>query len=145
MAGEAPASSPAQFRVTLSGGPFEVSGAFAQMAGGNKTGEVRTYREGGEPAPQKAGGPTDRDDITLGRPWRRTRDAELAVAFDRAVMKSRWTVTKQPLDEDFNAYGRPMVFHDCLLTGCNHPDVDADAVGDIARLELTFAPSGELA
>lgn len=145
MVGDAPASSPALFRVTLSNGPFEVPGAFATMSGGNKTGEVRTYREGGEPTPHKSGSATDRDDITLGRPWRRTRDAELAVLFDRYVLRGRWTVTKQPLDEDYNAYGKPMVYDDCLLTGCTHPDVDANAVGDTSSLALTFAAGGELA
>ena len=142
---EAAASSPAHFRVTLSGGPFEVPGAFAQMSGGNPSGDVRRYKEGGDPNDHTSGNPPTRDDVTIGRPWRRTRDHDLALAFDRAVMKSRFTITKQPLDEDFNAWGKPMVYADCLLTGCNHPDVDAEATGDVARLELTFAVAGELA
>lgn len=142
---EAAASSPAHFRVTLSGGPFDVPGAFAQMGGGNPSGDVRRYREGGNPDEEVTGGPGTRDDVTVGRPWRRTRDAELALAMDREVMKARFTVTKQPLDEDYNAWGKPQVYANCLLTGVTHPDVDAEAGGDVARLELSFAVSGPLA
>lgn len=142
---ETPVSSSAHFRVTLSGGPFDIPGAFATMEGGNRSGEPRRTREGGSPDEDVSGTPPSRDDITLGRPWRRSRDQELAVQLDRVVMRARWVVTKQPLDEDYKPYGDPMVYPDCLLTGCTHPPVDADAVGDSARLGLTLAPSGELA
>lgn len=114
------------------------------MDGGNPSGDVRRYKEGGDPNDHTSGNPPTRDDITMGRPWRRSRDAELSVQFDRFTMKGRWDVTKQPLDEDFNAWGKPIVYEGCLLTAIRHPAVDAEATGDVARLELTFAASGEL-
>lgn len=141
----AKASSPAHFRTTLSGGPFEVEGTWAQQSGGNKTAEARRYREGGSPSEEVAGGPSTRDDMTLSRPFKRDRDLDLALKLDRAVGSARFTVTKQPLGDDFEAYGKPIVFADALLIGCNWPDGDADGGDDTARIEITVAVSGDIA
>lgn len=140
----ATASSPAQFRVKLSGFDFAKGdvGAWARKSGGNRTAEVRRYREGGNPDEEVGAGPASRDDMTLSRPWKRTRDQELARRADRQVDRNdRGTITVQPLDEDFNPFGRPYLYEGVLI-GCNHPDVDSDATGDTANLELVFATSG---
>ncbi len=137
------ASSPAQFLITLSGFGFEGGiGKFAVKTGGNRTSQVRRYHDGGEPDEQVAGGPANRDDMTLNRPFKRDRDLQLARWADRNVGQARGSIAIQALDGDFHPFGRPVIHSDCLLMTSNWPDVDAEAVGDVARLELVFAVSG---
>lgn len=145
MANRTPASSPAHFRVTITGLGFDLGGPFSQLTGGGRTADVRRYRPGGSPDEEIAGGPTSREDITVSREWRRGRDMDAARRLERVVGRQRGDVTVQQLDEDYNAIGRPYVHADALLTGVKFPDVDSDGGNDVARLELTFALAGEVA
>jgi hypothetical protein len=137
------ASSAADFLVTLSGFPFDIPGSWAQQGGGNKSAEPRRYREGGTRTEEIGGGPTSRDNITVGRPFKADRDVIIGRAADQQAGRARGTITKQPLDEDGNAFGDPLVYPDSLLLSCTWPDTDADALDTTARIELALAP-GEL-
>jgi len=139
-----PASSPAEFRVTLGGFGIPIPGAFMTLTGGNVSAEARRYRPGGQFEEEVAGGPRTRDDVTITREWRRDRDLAIFLWADRHAGRARGAITVQPLDEDGNAFGNPFVYPDALLTGATRPDVDSDAGGDIAVLELSFAVSGRI-
>lgn len=139
-----PASTQRLFRVTLSGFGIDIPGAFATFSGGNPSADVTRFREGGSPVEEVVGGPPTRDDVTIGRPYRRDRDEPVMRWADRSVGKARGSVAIQPVDEDYNPYGRPRVYSDCLLIGASWPDVDSNS-GDTANVELSFAVSGEIA
>lgn len=140
-----PAASPSHFRVTLAGFGIDIPGAFMTQGGGNVTAEVRRFRPGGSPHEEVSGGPTSRDDVTVAREWRRDRDLAIYLWADRNAGRARGSITVQPLDDDYNAYGSPVVYADALLTAAAKPDVDSDAGTDVAQLSLTFAVSGPLA
>jgi hypothetical protein len=84
------------------------------------------------------------DDLTIGRPFRVDRDYDLWRWAFSAVGQARGNVSVTPLDGGYNRRGRPAIYNNALLIGVNRPDVDADAVGDVARLELVFAVNGVL-
>lgn len=138
------ASSPSQFLVTLSGLPVQVPGAFMTQSGGNKTGAVKRFRPGGSSSEEVSGGSTTREDLVITREWRRDRDLAIWKWADAHINRVRGVVTVQPLDEDKNAYGDPIVFADSLLTGATKPDVNSDAEDELGMLSLTFAVSGDI-
>lgn len=144
--GLTPASSPADFLVTVA---FtqpgrDVAGSFSSMDGGNPTADARRYRAGGSAVEEVSGGPSTRDDISIGREWRRDRDLEIYKWADRRVGRARATVTYQPLDEDLNPFGDAIVYSDALLIGATKPAHDSGAGTDVARLTMTFAVAGEI-
>lgn len=139
------AQSPAHSRVTVSTPGYSITGTWAGRTGGNRTSDARRYREGGELYREEVGGsPATTEDMTLSRPFKRDRDIELLRWLVRNAGKAMLTITDQPLDEDGNAYGRPLV-ETARLLGCSRPDADADDTTGIQRLEITVAPSGDLA
>ena len=145
------ASSPAQFLVTLHDFGFSKSkkskgknlGRWSSLSGGNASSEIRRYHEGGSPSEEVAGGPGTREDTTIGRPFRYDRDVAVWKWAEKERGKARGDVQIQPLDGEFKPKGRPIVYAKALLMGVNAPEIDAEAVGDVARIELTFALSGD--
>lgn len=138
--------SPAHSRITIqSDDDTVIAGTWAQRTGGNRVAEERRSREGGDLFNEDvAASPPRTETMTLSRPYKRDRDIALLKWFHRNAGRRILRITEQPLDDDGNAYGDPLVDNARLL-GCNRPDADADDTGGTKRLEITVAPFGELA
>lgn len=123
-----------QWLVTIAG----IEGTWAQLSGGETTGEGTRVRDGGSTKADVLGGPAETDDLTIGRPFDPDRDQDLLTSLLPLVCQWSTTVTKAALYGDMTrAKAKPRVFSNCLLTGVSEPEVDADS-GDPGRLELTF-------
>lgn len=140
------ASSPAHFLITLdfADAPPAIRGAWMRKSGGNGTATIRRFHPGGSADEEIAGGPKSRDDMTVSREFRADRDRAVYVWADRKRGQARGSVTVQPLDGDFAKFGAAVTYS-AILMGANLPDVDSDAGGDIAMIELTLATYGEVA
>jgi hypothetical protein len=109
-------------------------GIWDQMTGGDITSASLKYRAGGQNRQQEPlGGPRQVSDITVTRKYDLTRDHQLMGFFDSKVGRGNCVLSKQPLDEDDNVFGRPIVYQGKFET-VNPPDVNSDspAVGLIA-------------
>lgn len=141
----APASSPANFRVTLSGFPFDVPGTWAQKGGGDTTGSARRWHEGGDTKRERvAGGQATTSDVTVTRHYIRDRDGAVLRKARRYANRAFGMMSQQPLDEDDNPYGKAEVFR-VLLTGVNGPPVNADDADGFSDISLILAIDGESA
>lgn len=140
-----PASSPAHSRVTLSGFPFETPGTWARKTGDAVSVEPRRHREGGELFKEEvSGGPSTTETITVSRNFRRDRDLSLYKAARRFAGRVYGSISQQPLGEDGEPWGDPIV-SEVLLLGVGGLDVDADDTSGFQSLEFTLAVSGESA
>lgn len=139
------ADSPAHSRITIqSEDGFVITGTWANRSGGNRTSTVDRYHEGGELFKEEvAASPATSETMTLGRPFKRDRDIALMKWFHRNAGRRILRITEQPLDDDGNAFGDPLV-DTARLIGCNRPDVDADNTGTRKRLEITVEPFGDI-
>lgn len=67
------------------------------------------YRSGGQQTEESLGGSPTYPDITLDRNYRLARDHSIMPFLRARAGKGAFTLTKQALDRDFNAYGTPEV------------------------------------
>lgn len=138
------AQSPAHSRITITASDGRViEGTWAKRSGGNTTSEERRYHEGGVYEEEVAGGPSTQENMTLSRPYKKSRDIELYRWARRVAGKIILTITEQPLDDDGNAYGQPLV-DTARLLGVTRPEVDADDTGGTSYIELSVSPYGAL-
>jgi hypothetical protein len=139
------ADSPAHSRITIqSDDGFLIAGTWAARSGGNRTSTEDRYHEGGELFREEvAGSPATTENMTLSRPFKRDRDIALLRWAHRNAGRRILHITEQPLDDDGNAFGDPLV-DTARLLGCNRPDVDADNTGSRKRIEFTVAPFGDI-
>lgn len=116
-------------------------GTFDTFAGGEVDSEDTKYARGGLADEESLGGRRHVGNVTVGRlydefmqqnePW-----------LDSAVGRGSTVVTKQPLDEAGNAFGRPRVYTGKLLT-MTPPDHDSES-SDAARIELVCSSNGSV-
>lgn len=127
-------SSARQFLVKVDG----VEGYWSQKTGGRITAETSKTYDGGNLVPDIISAPPQAENITLTRPYKAGRDAELARRLKPLVGAFRATVSVTPTDKSMVAVAPPEVYPDALLVGFRTPDVDASS-GDAATIELEFA------
>lgn len=139
------ADSPAHSVITITADDgFPIPGTFARRTGGNRTSTERRYREGGQLKREEVGGgPATTENQTYSRPYKRDRDIAILRWAHRVAGGMLLTIVEQPIDDDENPFGDPIVDRARLL-GCNRPDIDADDTSGLKNIELTVAPFGEL-
>lgn len=118
-------------------------GIWDTLGGGEVDSEETTYRPGGMAPRVSLGGSRTVGNVTLARLLDRGRDWDLMrhLAANRTG-KADCIVSRQPLDEDGNPWGRPMVYRGKLKT-VTPPDVDSNS-SDAATWELTITPEGDI-
>lgn len=115
-----------------------IEGYWATFSGGNISSDTNKVYDGGNPVPEVLAGPSEADNVTVGRPYDINRDASIVESLRQQVGRFVATISVQPTDRNYNALGRPRVFPDALLVGLTEPDYDATS-GDAAQIELEFA------
>jgi hypothetical protein len=118
------------------------TGVWDTMSGGKLAASVTKHREGGMGPSVAYAGNANTDDVTLVRTFKRGRDTELWPFIKGRCGKGRCVISKQPLDEDGNAFGRPHVFTG-LLSEVEGPEVDSDSE-DRAIITLTIVTDGTI-
>lgn len=117
-------------------------GVFDTWSGGNVTADNTKHRRGGMGPQIAIPGPKTLEDVTVSRDYDPPRDHGDAHWLSGAVGKARVVASKSVLDEDDNAFGRPLVVKGILI-GYNHPEHDSDS-GDTAMFEIVISPDGEV-
>lgn len=121
------------FLVSVSGIP----GFWAQKRGGDTSVVTTKVYDGGSDRPEVLTDPTDFDNITLVRPWRRDRDAALAKQLRPVVGRREFTITQQPTDEDY-VRSQAATRYTGVLVRVRDPESDAGASA-AAEFQLEFA------
>ena len=123
--------------VTIDG---EDWGTWDKQDGGESTAEETKFNPGGMAPPVTLGGRRTIANVTISRLY------DLAVVHTRVhsllnkVGRARVVVTQQPLDEDRNAFGRPLVRTGKLIrVSPPSPDSESSAA---AMIELEVSTSG---
>lgn len=101
-------------------------GIFDKMQGGDPTAEGSKYPPGGMGDEIPLGGRVSVSDITVERLYEHERDHTAAKGLMGKVGKGIVVVTKQPLDEDKNVFGDPIVYQGKLKTYTN-PEPDSES------------------
>lgn len=125
----------------IKGGESRNLGVFDTWAGGEVDSDNSKYPRGGMQPEEPLGGRKTVGDVTVGRLY----DAfmqEQEPWLDAGVGRAEGILTKQPLDDDGNAFGRPRVYTGKLIT-MTPPDHDSTS-SDPARLELVFSTRGNI-
>lgn len=118
-------------------------GAFDQCTGGAGEAAEKKYREGGAVDQTILIGSKSRSNVTLERIFRSERDGAIFKKLDNSRGKAM-IVTKQPLDDDGNAIGEPIIYMGKLknVTG---PDTDsADESATETKLVLEQSTANRL-
>lgn len=123
-----------QFLVRVSG----INDYFSTKTGGGLTADASREFDGGSLVPEVLAGPAIPGDLTIGRPWKPERDADVLARLTPLVGRWRTSIRVQPTDRDLVAVGKARDYSSVLLIGINDPEANASS-GDAARLELTFA------
>lgn len=123
--------------VSLDGTP---TGVWDKMTGGNRDSDDPTYPPGGMGEPIALGGRSWTEPVTVSRIYDLERDHSLIATLHARTGKGWVVVTKQPLDEDGNAYGEPIV-RAGKLKSVVEPDVDSES-SDPSMLEIEVTSPG---
>lgn len=111
-----------------------------KMTGGELTASTTSYRPGGMGPPISLGGQKTAANITVSRLYRLARDHDKVQDLLDGVGRSKMIVTRQPLDIEGNAYGKPIVWRG-VLDGVKVPDVDSES-STAGIIELTMVVEG---
>ncbi len=125
--------------VTIDGKPM---GVWDTLGGGASDSDSTTYRPGGMAPQVSLGGPRTIGDLTLGRLISRS-DWEYMHGLMNRTGQARATVSRQPLDEDGNPWGRPMTYTG-ILRSCTPGDTDSNS-SDAQVWEIVVTPEGSVA
>lgn len=101
-------------------------GVWDKMTGGDLSASSTSYRPGGMAPPVSLGGQKTTAAITVSRLYRLARDHDVVQQLYDSVGKSQMVLTRQPLDIDGNAYGKPIVWVG-VLDSVKVPDVDSES------------------
>jgi hypothetical protein len=122
-------------------------GTFDTLTGGESDTTELTYKPGGMAPQVSLGGLVTIGQVVLGRLYVLDRDHQnsngtgIAWLLSR-VGKGQVVVTKQPLDIDGNAFGKPLVYKGTLKR-VTPPEVDSQST-DAALVELEVTPAGTI-
>jgi hypothetical protein len=120
--------------VSVDGRPL---GVFDTWSGGEADSD-ETKHSGGGMGPEKSyGGRQITGNVTVGRVYERERDHELVRWLIGRRGRASVVASRQPLDRDGNAYGRPLVYTGVLKT-VSPQDVDSDS-SDLDQFELEIS------
>lgn len=110
-------------------------GGFDTCSGGEADSDVTAkYTSEGR---QVYHGKPNYGDLTVSRDFKRERDHELSRLLYARAGRAVVTVSKQPLDDDGNVWGKPLVYSGLLKTS-TPPEYDANS-DDPEMLELVVA------
>lgn len=128
-------------RTTSQGTETRNLGVMDTFEGGESDADVTQYRRGGLSAHESLGGSKTVGDITTARLYDSFMQ-EQEPWLEAGVGRADATLTKQPLDDDGNAFGRPRVYTGKLMT-LTPPDHDSES-SDAARIEFVVSPNGNI-
>lgn len=112
-------------------------GIFDTMSGGDVVSDESKHRPGGMgPEVSYVALPSPAQ-ITVTRVYEKTRDHELIRTLTAKAGRVTGSITEQPLDEDGNAWGNPVVYSGRFL-GVKRGDVDSTS-NDPRMFELDFS------
>jgi hypothetical protein len=120
-----------QHLTTVSG----VEGTWAELSGGKPSKETSDAWDGGADQPEILFGSKRYSDITVTRPFKRTRDFTIARNLDRQIGRA-FSIRRMWTDEDLIATGQRDLWHG-FLTAVNDPDNDARSA-ETATFSLVF-------
>jgi cytochrome P450 len=90
--------------------------------------------------PVSLGGQRTTANVVVSRLYRLARDHDVVQQLLDGVGKSKMIVTKQPLEIEGGAYGKPIVYTG-VLDRCTPPEVDSEATG-AGLIELEMVVEG---
>jgi len=117
-------------------------GTFDTLTGGEVDSEETTYKLGGMGPRVSLGGSVNPGNVTVAVLYDLQRIHTLVHWLIQRVGKASAVVSKQPLDVDGNAFGRP-ISYPARLKQVNPPEVDSNS-SDAAVLELEFTVDGSV-
>lgn len=125
-------------RLTLNGVD---RGIWDKKTGGKLDSEEYKYNPGAMGPAESLGGKTTTENIVLVRLYKRDRDHDTVGTLLKAVGKGECVVNQQPLDDDGNVYGKPIIWTGTLKS-VSVPDTDSESSGP-ALLEVEVTPAGD--
>lgn len=131
-----------QFVIHLSIGGRDC-GTWDRLSGGDTDSDDTKYRPGGTPDQISLGGPKTVSNVTLSRLFQRGRDTSLLPFLQAQVGRGACVVSKQPVDDDYNAFGQPLVYTG-KLKQCSPPDSNSES-NDAAMLALEISSATAVA
>lgn len=107
-----------------------------KLTGGGLSASAASYNPGGMAPPVSLGGRRTTANIVVSRLYRLGRDHDVVQQLLDGVGKSAMIVTKQPLDIEGVAYGRPIVYKG-VLDRVTPPEVDSEgSAAGLIELEM---------
>ena len=117
-------------------------GVWDKLEGFEVDSEELKYKPGGMAPHVSLGGSSTVENGTVSRLYDLARDHQVVHAMMSKVGKAIAVVTKQPLDIDGNAFGRPIVYSG-KLKRVSPPNADSES-NDAAMLEIEVSPAGAI-
>jgi hypothetical protein len=116
-------------------------GVFDVLTGGETDSDELKYKPGGMAPAISLGGTVTVGQLIVSRIYKLQRDHLQIHWLLGRVGKGDVVVNKAVLDPDGNAFGKPLVTKG-VLKRVTPPEVDSNATGDAAILELEITPEG---
>jgi hypothetical protein len=116
------------------------TGIWDVLTGGEVDSDEVTYKPGAMGARISLGGSVNVGTVTLQRLFDLARDSQIIHWLIGRAGKGEAVVSKQPLDVDGNAFGRPIVYTG-KLKKVQAPEADSTST-DPAQVELEVTPTG---
>jgi hypothetical protein len=116
-------------------------GVFDVLTGGETDSDELKYRPGGMAPVISLGGVVTVGQLIVSRLYKLQRDHLRIHWLLGRVGKGQVVVSKAVLDPDGNAFGKPLVTKG-VLKRVTPPEVDSNATGDAAVIELEITPEG---
>lgn len=111
-------------------------GIWDKFTGGGVSASANTYRPGAMAPPIGIGGVKTTANVVVSRLYRLGRDHDIVQMLLNGVGHANMVITKQPLDLDGIAYGRPITYKG-TLDRCTPPDHDSEATtAGLIELEM---------
>ncbi len=125
--------------VVIGARPF---GVWDTLSGGESDSDATKYRPGGMQPQRSLGGTRTIGDLTLARLIDREDWGYMHELMNRTG-RERVTVSRQPLDEDGNPWGRPLTYRGVLQT-VTPGDTDSNS-SDAQTWEIVVSTEGQVA
>ena len=126
--------------VTVAGVPY---GIWDKSTGGERDSDETKYRSGGQPNQVALGGPGTVSNVTAERRFLAERDMAVLKALMPLAGKTRATLTKQPLDDNYSPYGPPLTYSG-VLKKVTPPEADSMS-SSAALIALEISTDGTIA
>jgi hypothetical protein len=123
------------------GGPLvRIPESFDTCNGGQVSATSTKHRPGGSSRPRSFGGPSDTDNVTVGRFWDLTRDDALVKQLMKVAGWAAASIERHPTDAQMTPSGAPTIWTGTLLR-VKPPDHDSNS-SSVAMWELEFETAG---